>query len=328
MIGKPERTASAFICMAVALAVLAIVGCTGRGTDEADPVEEQPRTSSDPAESEGYQLEADLPEYLSGEGVSWIENWPWIQTSGLCGEEVTSDFEELASPGHGLRSNGEPSAELRRASSYLGLEWEDWEGRWFDRNSVTLFRRTPWTTGRSEFAGGSLYLIYHGDPPRWDEAQSSVLYECDQPGSEVEDRLLPPPIYVNLDGERVDVRYGAVLALINPTRLPGVDLEANCVWMYPGSIDHRYGRRQAKPHGLAQGRLTVSDLPSGLRIYIPETFEHLWATEHRVMAFTRMPRQGRGFTNLVQVLEYGLFEDEGEERWHELASGSVWECGD
>lgn len=334
-LGRLHISKAGFLAVA-ALVALLLGGCTD---------ERQEHTKSLPAEQQqevvrsqsGHSATvAPLPEYLSGEGVIWIEQWPWIQTAGLCGEEVTSDFDELPKPGHGLTAMSQPTAALREAASMLGLEWEDWERRWFDRNGVTLYRRTAWQGDSREYAAASLYLAYHGDPPRWDEAQSSVLYICDEGGGDPADRQLPPPIYVELDGEQVDVRYGAVLAFLNSTHLPGVDLERSCSWFSPGFVDHRVGRRTAVPHGLSLGMAAVSDLPVSLMhvavVYGQKTplsqFEHLWVTEHRVMAFTRVARQKKGRARLAEVREFALFEDQGDERWIELASGSVWNCSE
>lgn len=181
-----------------------------------------------------------------------------------------------------------------------------------------------------------LYLVYHGDPPGWDEAQLSVSYKCEGADADGEVRPLPPPIYVDLDGEQVDVRYGAVLALLNPTHLPGIDLERSCSWFRPGFVDHRTVRRQAKPHGLPQGATTASELSESLRAaavkYGHETpleeYEHLWVTEHRVMAFRRSLDEQSGSTVAARVREFGLIEYDAEERWIELASGSVWNCNE
>ena len=321
-------------CAAIALTVLGIVDCVGSGQDEAVPAVTEPQATEEPREVAGYSLVADLPEYLSGEGVSWIERWPWIQVAGLCGEEVTSDLESLPMPGHGLTSESGPSDELRRAAAYLGLEWDDWEGRWFDRNSVTLYRRTVWIDSGREYAGASLYLMYHGDPPRWDEAQSSLLYRCPEGGGDNVGRPLPRSIYVDLDGEQVDVRYGAVLSLLNPTHLPGIDLEQSCSWVSPGFVDHGYGRYTAEPHGLSEGSVTVSELPASLLAEAVryghemslDKFEHLWVTEFRVMAFTRSARERSNGPRLAEVREFGLITEDGEERWVELASGVIWDC--
>ncbi|MCY3557400.1 MAG: hypothetical protein OXH13_01980 [Chloroflexi bacterium] len=279
---------------------------------------------------------ADLPQYISGEGVSWIETWPWIQTAGLCGEEVTSDFEDLPRPGHGLTSASGPTEALREASRMFGLEWEDWDRVWFDREGVTLYTRTAWQGGSREYAAASLYLVYQGDPPRWDEAQSSVTYVCDEAEAARGGRPLPPPLYVELEGEQIDVRYGAVLALLDPGHLPDVDLERSCSWFNPGSVDHRYGRHQAMPHGLPAGTPTASDLPESLRTAAVRTrherplhgFEFLWVTEHRVMAFSRSPLEGSRNARLAEVREFALIQDNGDERWVELASGVVWDCSD
>ena len=303
--------------LVVPLLSLTLVAACGRDGSAPDP---------EPTIATEQFAPAALPEYFSGEGVSWLLQWPWLDTSGLCGEEVTSNFEDLPRPGHGLTSEDPPSDELRVASRYLGLEWEGWEGRWFDRWSVTLYRRTPWTNGSRRYVAAARYLVHHGDPPRWDETQSELVYECDGPDAPARASL--EPIHIDLDGRQVDVRYGAVVALITPKRLPDIDLEANCVEISPGSIEHRYGRHQAKPHGLAPGTLTASDLPPGLRGFVLEVYEHLWATEHRVMAFSRTPLEANRVTYLARVREYGLIGDDGEERWVELASGSVWTCGD
>ncbi|MXX49322.1 MAG: hypothetical protein F4088_02345 [Chloroflexi bacterium] len=336
--GRVDRSKAGFLAIAVLAAVLAVLlaGCTDERQEQAEshPVEQQQEVVR--SQSGRSATVAPLPEYLSGEGVIWIEQWPWIQTAGLCGEEVTSDFDELPKPGHGLTAMSQPTAALREAASMLGLEWEDWERRWFDRNGVTLYRRTAWQGDSREYAAASLYLVYHGDPPRWDEAQSSILYLCDEEAGDPADRPLPPAIHVDLDGEQVDVRYGAVLALLNSTHLPGVDLERSCSWFSPGFVDHRVGRRTAVPHGLSLGMAAVSDLPISLMhlavMYGQKTplnqFEHLWVTEHRVMAFTRVPRQKRGRARLAEVREFALFEDAGDRRWIELASGTVWNCSE
>ena len=306
------------------LLALAILGCGDKPADSVDST-----ASKDPVSDAGHAAVAELPEYLSGEEVSHILSWPWIQGANLCEEVAISELVDLPRPGHGLTSVVEPTEELRQASVYLGLEWEDWEGRWFDRNSVMLYRRTAEVSESAEFNAASLYLIYLGDPPQWDEAQSSVLYACDEVGGDKGGRPLPPPIYVELDEEQVDVRYGAVLALLNPTHLPGIDLEAKCVEMSPGSVDHRYGRRTAIPHGLPQGTVTASELPKSLMIEgALSDSEHIWVTEFRVMAFTHTPRVKSRFTRLAEVSEFALIEDDGEERWIELARGLIWACDD
>ncbi|MDE2967337.1 MAG: hypothetical protein OXS30_07635 [Chloroflexota bacterium] len=313
----------------MSFAVAALVGVACRDSDQG----QENAGETEFATAAGSTDVAELPEYLSGEGVSWIEQWPYIQTAGLCGEEAHSDFEEVPRPGHGLTSRTEPTAALREASSMLGLEWDDWERRWFDRDGVTLYRRSPWQGQSGEYAGASLYLVYQGEPPRWDEAQSSLLYACE--GESGEARPLPPPLYIELDGERVDVRYGAVLALLNPTHLPGVDLERSCSWFHPGFVDHRSGRRQARPHGLSEGAVAASDLPESLLTAVIEygherpldEFDYLWVTEHRVMAFARTPREGGRYSLLGEVREFGLIDDDGQEEWVELAHGVVWECG-
>ena len=325
MVPVQPRLANTLVLVPVLFAIAA-VGCNGSGHSQSDT------GGDEAARAVGLRQVAALPEYLSGEGVSWIELWPWIRTAGLCGEEATSDFDELTRPGHGLTSASEPTPALSEASSMLGLEWEDWERRWFDRNGVTLYRRTPSQAASGEYVGASMYLFFPGDPPGCDEAQSSLLYACD--GEIGENRPLPPPLYIELDGERIDVRYGAVLALLNPTHLPGVDLERSCSWFYPGFVDHRSGRHQAKPHGLSEGAVAGSDLPESLHLAVVEygherpldEFVYLRVTEYRVMAFARTPLSGNRYLRLGEVREFGLIEDEGEEQWTELAHGVVWEC--
>ena len=331
-----HRARPAWFVFFGALIAIFVIGCSQVDQDQTDTDGAEQRQAQPASKPDSAVMLAPLPDYMSGEGVIWIEQWPWIQTAGLCGEEVTSELDELPKPGHGLTAMSQPTAALKEAASMLGLEWEDWERRWFDRNGVTLYRRTAWQGDSREYAAASLYLVYHGDPPRWDEAQSSILYICDEEAGDPEDRPLPPAIYVDLDGEQVDVRYGAVLALLNSTHLPGVDLERSCSSFSPGFVDHRVGQRRAVPHGLSLGMAAVSDLPISLMhlavIYGQKTplnqFEHLWVTEHRVMAFTRVPRQKRGRDLLAEVREFALFEDAGDQRWLELASGVIWNCSD
>lgn len=323
-----QRLRTAPVSLAALLAI-GMAACSGSEQGQSDV-----RTEESSASTVDSSEVAELPEYLSGDGVSWIEQWPWVQTAGLCGEEATSDFGDVPRPGHGLTSASEPTAALRDAAGMLGLEWEDWERRWFDRDGLTLYRRTAWRGETHEYAGASLYLVYQGDPPRWDEAQSSIWYACDEAGGE--HRPLPPPLYVELDGEPVDVRYGAVLALLNPSHLPGVDLERSCSWFNPGFVDHRVGRFQAEPHGLGTGAVTASDLPESLHSAVVEygherpldEFDHLWVTEHRVMAFSRTPLDGGRYVHLGEVREFGVIEDGGESQWIELAHGVIWECGE
>lgn len=314
--------------IAVGLFALGAVACRDSEQSQSDIRVDQPTSAGDSA---GV---AELPEYLSGEGVSWIEIWPWIETAGVCGEEAHSDFEEQPRPGHGLTSASEPPAALMEAAAMLGLEWEDWERRWFDRNGVTLYRRGAWQGESGEYGGASLYLVYQGDPPRWDELRSSIWYACGD--ADDGEMPLPPPIHIELDGKQVDVRYGAVIALLNPTHLPGVDLERSCSWFHPGFVDHRYGRHEAGPHGLSVGVVTASDLPESLHAAVVQygherpldDYEHLWVTEYRVMGFARTALEGSRFVRLGEVREFGLIEDDGEGRWVELAHGVVWDCGE
>ncbi len=189
MIGKPERTPSALICIAVAFVALAIVGCdsnsvshNGDEQEATSKVAQREQSAPDrPATPSTLRPVPESDVYVTVEGLMSGGHVAWLADRVLCPEEVlvSSELEFDIVTSLTLASHAEMPDDLRAfLLDEFSLDVDTVEHRWVVEDRLILFKVCPWTDGEESIAAAAIEVQRLSVPPGWAVSEAGFAFYC------------------------------------------------------------------------------------------------------------------------------------------------------